>query len=316
MTLKPCPECKAQISAGADVCTQCGFSFKKQARSRAQIGCAVFVIGFIALAAVIGSSSNDTKSKSEQTSSTQGGVKEQSDKLPRIGEMAGLSMSSPGSLNEEATSKIKSLLREHDPIAAGKIGKVEHVSVWNGNTCLRFQGEPDCLWFPSVFVTSVSELVASAISAQENEKPRSAESSECKKITARLIKATGAQFERISPLGDNVFLKHPIDKEMVLSCTTHRLTGISLNWDGASPSNEWFALAAKAGNAVTGEDLKKLDVGIRECHRSALKGKSEVSDLEVAGAKIECQAFTRDGGGTLMSIGINDHEARQGVEEP
>ena len=218
MALKPCPECKAQISAGADVCPQCGFSFKKQARSRAQIGCAVFVIGFIALAGVIGSGSNDIKSKSEQTSSTQGGVKEQSDKLPRIGEMAGLSMSSPGCLNEEATSKIKSLLRENDTIAAtkyaiqagcvivddGKIGKVEHVSVWNGNTCLRFQGEPDCLWFPSVFVKSVSELVASAISAQENEKPRPAESSECKKITARLIKATGAQFERISPLGDNV----------------------------------------------------------------------------------------------------------------
>jgi hypothetical protein len=219
MALKPCPECKAQISTGADVCPQCGFSFKKQARGRSQIGCAVFVVGFIALLGVIGSSPNDTKSKSEQTASSQGGAKEQRDKLPHIGDMAGLSMSVPGCLNEEATSKIESLLRENDTIAAtkhavqagcvivddGKIGKVEHISVWNGNTCVRFQGEPECLWFPSVFVKSASELVASAISAQENEKRRAAESPECKKITTRLIKATGAQFERISPMGDNVF---------------------------------------------------------------------------------------------------------------
>ena len=137
---------------------------------------------------------------------------------------------------------------------------------------------------------------------------------ECKEITARLIQVTNAQFDHFSPSGDNVFLRQPLAGEMVLSCTSHRLTGISLGWDtNAYPSNGWFAVAADAGRAVTGVPSSTLEPAIRKCHRTALKSKTE---LDIPNAKIECQAFTRDGGGVSMSIWINDHEARKGVEEP
>ena len=149
--------------------------------------------------------------------------------------------------------------------------------------------------------------------AVEN-KRRAAESAECKEITARLMEATNAELDHYSPSGDNVLLKAP---NMVLSCTSHRLTGISMGWDASdSPPNEWFVLLAKAGKAVTGVDVSKLEAASRKCHRTALKDKTELADLDIPDAKIECQAFTRDGGGVSISIWMNDPEARKGIEEP
>jgi hypothetical protein len=153
-----------------------------------------------------------------------------------------------------------------------------------------------------------------AVPANAAQSERAADSAECKGIIARLIEATDASVDHYSPSGDNVFLKGP---DMVLSCTSHRLTGISLTWGASAfPSNAWFVLVAKAGEAVTGVDLKKLVSACRQCHRSALKDKSELTDLNIPNAKIECQAFTRDGGGVNISIWINDHEAQKGIEKP
>ena len=154
--------------------------------------------------------------------------------------------------------------------------------------------------------------IATPANAAQGE--RAADSAECKGIIARLIEATNASFDHYSPSGDNVFLKGP---DMVLSCTSHRLTGISLTWDASGfPSNAWFALLAKAGKAVTSVDLKRLESASRQCHRSTLKDKTELADIEIPNAKIECQAFTRDGGGVNISIWVNDHESRKGIEEP
>jgi len=153
--------------------------------------------------------------------------------------------------------------------------------------------------------------LTSPVNAEDNK--RAADSAECKGIIVRLIEATNASFDHYSPSGDNVFLKRP---DMRLSCTSHRLTGISLTWDASGfPPNAWFGLLAKAGKAVTGVDLKKLELASRQCHRSALKDKSELADLDITNAKIECQAFTAAGGGVVISIWINDHEARKGIEE-
>lgn len=153
-----------------------------------------------------------------------------------------------------------------------------------------------------------------ATSANAAQSERAADSAECKGIIARLVEATNASFDHYSPSGDNVFLKGP---DMVLSCTSHRLTGVSLTWDASGfPSNTWFALLAKAGKAVTGVDLRKLESASRQCHRTALKDKAELADMDIPNAKIECQAFTRDGGGVNISIWMNDHEARKGIEEP
>ena len=149
--------------------------------------------------------------------------------------------------------------------------------------------------------------------ATENER-RAAESAECKVITARLMEATNAEVDHYSLSGDKVVLKAP---KMVLSCTNRRLTGISMDWNANGfPPDEWFGLLAKAGKAVTGIDVSILETASRKCHRAALKDKTELADLDIPNAKIECQAFTRDGGGVSITIGMNDHAARKSVEEP
>src|SRR3981081_2394777 len=95
-------------------------------------------------------------------------------------------------------------------------------------------------------VLILSWLLAMSIPtlADQNAAPRrgGADSPECKEITARLIQATDAQFERISKWGDIVFLRHPFDKNMTLDCMTHKSTSVTLNWTGAFPSNDWFDL--------------------------------------------------------------------------
>jgi len=137
---------------------------------------------------------------------------------------------------------------------------------------------------------------------------------ECKEIIARVVEITGASFDRLSPSGVNVFLRHPLSKEMVLSCPNH---AISVSWDkNAYPDNAWFAFAAKAGFAVTGVEPKRIEAAIRLCHRRALKDDTETDEVEIPNAKIECQASTEDGGGVSVDVWMNDHEARKGVEEP
>jgi hypothetical protein len=128
--------------------------------------------------------------------------------------------------------------------------------------------------------------------AAENER-RAAESAECEEIIPRLMEAINAELDHYSPSGDNVFMKTP---NMLLSCTSYRLTGISMEWDasGFAP-NEWFLLLAKAGKAATDVDVSKLDAASRECHRTVLKDKSELADLDIPNARTERQAFNRDG---------------------
>jgi hypothetical protein len=60
MALKPCPECKAQISTTAENCPQCGFSFKKQPRNQAQLIVAVVLVGTFIW---VGSSTDESKDK-------------------------------------------------------------------------------------------------------------------------------------------------------------------------------------------------------------------------------------------------------------
>jgi hypothetical protein len=80
---------------------------------------------------------------------------------------------------------------------------------------------------------------------------------------------------------------------MVLSRTGHRPRGISMGWDASGfPPNECFVLLAKAGKAITGVDVPKLEAASRKCHRTALKDNIELAHFDIPDAKVECQAFS------------------------
>jgi hypothetical protein len=63
-------------------------------------------------------------------------------------------------------------------------------------------------------------------------------------------------------------------------------------------------LAATAGNAVTGVDLKKLEAAAHRCHRAALKDTDEQAAVALPGATVGCLAFTRDRGGMIVDVAI------------
>jgi hypothetical protein len=148
-----------------------------------------------------------------------------------------------------------------------------------------------------VFVLGISSGFATPLE-------RGALSVECKGIIARLLAATDESFDHYSPSGEEVFFRN---RKSVLSCSGYRHAGISLTWDSVSiPPNEWFGLLAKVGKAVTGADLKKLQSASRQCFRSALEDKTELADVEIPNAKIECQAFTLDGGGVNVSVWMDN----------
>ncbi|MDA9506132.1 hypothetical protein XI09_16120 [Bradyrhizobium sp. CCBAU 11386] len=131
---------------------------------------------------------------------------------------------------------------------------------------------------------------------------RSAETPECKEIIARIIERTNTHFDHFSPSGGSVFFKHP---DMVLVCDPKFVTYVSLNWDASGfPPNDWFGLAAAAGNAVTGADPKILEAAARRCHRAALKDTDEQASVALPNATVECQAFTRNGGGVVVDVAI------------
>jgi hypothetical protein len=143
-----------------------------------------------------------------------------------------------------------------------------------------------CIWFALLAAAQAGEGTA--------------ETSECKEIAARLVGLTGTHFDHFSPSHGSVFFKNP---DMVLICDPKFVTYVALNWDESGfPPNKWFGLLATAGYAVTGADPKRLEAGAHRCHRSALKDASELSQLELKDAVVECQAFTRNGGGVVIDI--------------
>ncbi|QPF83911.1 hypothetical protein IC762_30320 [Bradyrhizobium genosp. L] len=146
----------------------------------------------------------------------------------------------------------------------------------------------------------LANIYPRAADAAEN----SARTAECKEITARIIEQTGTHFDHFSPSGGSVFFKNP---DIVLICDPGFVTYVSLNWDASGfPPHDWFTLLAAAGNAVTGADQKQIEAAAHRCHRTALKGKSELVDTDLKDAKVECQAFVRDGRGVIIDVAKPD----------
>jgi hypothetical protein len=64
-----------------------------------------------------------------------------------------------------------------------------------------------------------------------------------------------------------------------------------------------MALIAKGGEFVTGATRAEIMTETSACVADALKSNAaEIANREVRGVKIECQAFTRDGGGGGVTI--------------
>ena len=131
-----------------------------------------------------------------------------------------------------------------------------------------------------------------------------AETQPCKTITTKILSAPNARFEQFAELGTRVLFEHPSARDLSLLCTSPNKIGVFVRWDAADPPAAFFDLATKAGVATTGEIMSTLGMAIRNCHRAALQGRTEFAAIETPMSKIECQAFTREGGGTAVSVWV------------
>lgn len=135
-----------------------------------------------------------------------------------------------------------------------------------------------------------------------------AASQACDALTAKVVKATGADVLRKSPTGLQVFFRDPFAKEMSLGCIDpgnpkYAHPFVEASYDSAYPSLYYFDLLAMAANAALGFQVQNVKDASERCKETALANANETATID-AGAHIhiECQAFTRGDGGT--SIGV------------
>ena len=138
--------------------------------------------------------------------------------------------------------------------------------------------------------------------AKAAEAVRGVDTPQCKEAISGIVRDTNARFERASPDGDNAFLQHPAATDILLTCSADMPTSVSASWKGAYPPNAYFEFLASSGAVITGERKSKVLQRLRACQLSALKDKDEVAELHFRSIEIDCQAYTRDGGGTSLSV--------------
>jgi hypothetical protein len=135
--------------------------------------------------------------------------------------------------------------------------------------------------------------------------------SDCLAIAAQIEIETHARFVRKST---STLFYDPglpsytsLQNGMTVSCppwaSGPQSYSVALDWEqGSVPPKAFYDLAGRAGAILTGEQPEALSDASRRCHRKALKSKVEISGVLTPKAKIECQAFARDGGAANVTI--------------
>jgi hypothetical protein len=102
-----------------------------------------------------------------------------------------------------------------------------------------------------------------------------------------------------------VFIQHPAAAEMSFGCAHYGLKpDVYIAWDGhARPPVATGALIVSAGEFLAGATLEEMKQELAKCVTQALSPDAgELADREFRGVRIECQAFTRDGGGGSVTV--------------
>ncbi len=149
----------------------------------------------------------------------------------------------------------------------------------------------------SMTITNIANLAAFVACIT----PAAAIAGQCEAIAAMLIQTENLAFVRKSPSGQNTFLSGPLMSELSVSCS-EASPSIFFATEAAFPSKAFFAFASRAGSIASGRPAKSILKLLNECHQAALKDSSELATAKTGPLLVECQAFTRDGGGTAFSV--------------
>jgi hypothetical protein len=152
----------------------------------------------------------------------------------------------------------------------------------------------------AMLITDVTQAVARPDVALDDDATSATCLAGAKKLAAYLGGGTGQQRSM------NIEIGHVGADTVQYGCPfgPKQKVDFEVYWDKqARPPSKTMALIAKGGEFVTGATRAELIEETSECVADALKPDAgEIADRQVRGVKIECQAFTRDGGGGSVTI--------------
>jgi hypothetical protein len=130
-----------------------------------------------------------------------------------------------------------------------------------------------------------------------------ARAAQCAAEARRIATHVGASVDRQTR--SVVILKHPAVSEISIGCPFADSGNVDLYiaWDKARPNVITMNVITSAGNFLTGSAPVAILKEVNNCVTEALKPKAqEFAERDFQQTKIECQAFSRDGGGGSVTI--------------
>jgi len=124
----------------------------------------------------------------------------------------------------------------------------------------------------------------------------------CKGIVDKLMAADDRLvLERQSPSGDTYFLKYPLpEAEVTVSCMM-TAPDVTVTWPSAKWPLALMNILGFCGQLVAGAPENETKLAAEECQALAFKS-GEVEQVEKGKLMVECQAYSEDGGTTLITL--------------
>lgn len=149
-----------------------------------------------------------------------------------------------------------------------------------------------------IALAAIAALVGTPLSAEEAMTP------DCVATANKIGKETNSTYVRTTSLIID-FKQALHGDELSVRCDSADRTdwSVYVGWvQNASPPIDYYKTVGRAGGVLTGESEATLINSAQTCVREALGHKSELADALTDKAKLECQAFTRNGGSASISI--------------
>jgi hypothetical protein len=136
---------------------------------------------------------------------------------------------------------------------------------------------------------------------------KSVQADECDARVAALVSSgigVTADNSRRNSINNAIEITSKYVNEASVECPTNTGFPIDLyvNWNGAFPPASFYKFAGRAAHIVVGVSEKAARVGAMKCQQAALRADNELAQTTFGDAYFECQAFSRDDGGTAISI--------------
>ena len=122
----------------------------------------------------------------------------------------------------------------------------------------------------------------------------------CMRLAAAIVGQTGAQFDRRSPSGANIFIRHPAMNSLTLSCDRGLF---NMTVDKPIPSREFYEILDRTSTIMFASRPGQGRSLAQSCHKKALDRKSSLmAEVEDALLSIDCNVVLRAEGAVFMGI--------------